>query len=196
MLDLLKQHWNRLAGFAVSIVTLLSGFVAPPPGSGSGDLWFTYGKFLVALLSGIWLVPMQFWSGRQRAWYWWGAAVAISVASTGVFVHYNRLLDRWTVPYWRDRRAVVGSILSPDAQLFRAQQVQQGHPMDELRLLQSYGGNAASVWNPEEISYRQQRLTCWYLAAILLLASAVISVAQASYCLNMKVTRQAKGRRG
>jgi hypothetical protein len=39
MLDTLKQNWNKLALFATTLVTLLSGFVTSPP-AGSGDHWF------------------------------------------------------------------------------------------------------------------------------------------------------------
>ncbi|MBV9503901.1 MAG: hypothetical protein JO323_02740 [Acidobacteriia bacterium] len=189
MSNLLKEHWNRLVGCAASLMTLFSGFVAAPPSSGAGDMWFAYGKFLVAVLAGLLLLPMRIWSAREHAWQWWAVALAMAVGSTAVFLHYNQLLDRWTVPYWRDRRAVVGSVLTPDAQHYLLQQTSQGQPMDDLRLLKSYGGNAASVWNSEEISQRENRLVSWYLTAILLLAGMVIAIAQASYCLGRKPRR-------
>ena len=74
MLDVIKQNWNRLTLFAVALMTLFSGFVMPPPASGGNDQWFAYGKFLVALLAGLWFIPMKSWSTRQWAWRWWAAA--------------------------------------------------------------------------------------------------------------------------
>jgi hypothetical protein len=184
MLDSMKQYWNRLVAFAAALMTLFAGFVIAPPGAGGKNLWFNYGRFLVALLAGLWLLPMHSWTSRQYAWRWWAAAAVLAVASGMAVVHYNQLLDRWTVVYFQDQRVVIGQNYTDDAQKWRADELQAGRPLDDLRLLKSYAGDAAAVW--EDVLERQEKLSLWYLAVVLLLASAVITVAQAGYCANSR----------
>lgn len=192
-LEALKQNWNRFVLFAASLCTLFSTFVVLPPAGGGEKLWYRYGSFLVALLTGLWFLPVKNWCSRSAAWYWWAGAGAFAILSATAFISYNDRLERWTVPYWRDRRAVVGEHLTDDARVYRSSSQQY---LNDLQLLKSYAGNAEAVWRSDEIYARQQRLALLYLATLLALASAVVTVAQAAYCLNNIGAPAEPGRRG
>lgn len=181
MLDKLKQHWNGLALFAAALMTLFSGFVSSPP-SGAGSQWFQYARFLVALLTGLWFLPLKHYAARRQAWAWWGMGLFFGVASTVFFFQYNARLEQWSVPYWKDRRATIGSTLTPDAVRFRTERASAGENLDDLALLKNYGGDSSSVWKEPEIVDRQHTLSAWYVLTLLTLASAVIAVSQAVYC--------------
>jgi hypothetical protein len=181
MLDKLKQHWNRLALFGTALMTLFSGFVALPP-SGSGDHWFQYARFLVALLTGLWFLPLNHFAARRHAWAWWTLGVVFVVASTVFFFQYNARLVQWSVPYWKDRQATIGLTLTPDASRFKQERASAGEHLNDVALLKTYGGDSSAVWNETEIIDRQHRLSVWYVLTLLTLASAVIAVSQAVYC--------------
>src|SRR4051812_3511762 len=102
ILDALKENWNRFVLFAAAIGTLFSTFLILPPSGGGENVWYQYGAFLVAVLTGLWFVPMIRWSARKFAVRWWVAAAVCAVISTAAFLSYNNCLERWTVAYWRD----------------------------------------------------------------------------------------------
>jgi hypothetical protein len=114
----LRQNWNKLALVATSIMTALSGFVIHPPSGGGKDIWFSYGRFLVAILVGLWLYPIQRWSAKQHAGAWWLMTVVFSVASFAIFWNYNSRLEAWSIEYFRSDRVVVGTQLTPRQRTF------------------------------------------------------------------------------
>jgi len=190
LLDALKENWNRFVLFAAAIGTLFSTFLILPPSGGGENVWYQYGAFLVAVLTGLWFVPMIRWSARKFAARWWIAAAVCAVISTAAFLSYNNCLERWTVAYWRDRRAVIGEHLTEDARVYRAS---TREPIDDLQLLKLYGGAATAVWRADEIETRQHNLALLYLLTLLALASTVVTVAQAAYCVNRTRGRTVSG---
>lgn len=178
LLNRLKENWNQLSVFASALGTLFSTFLVGPPTGGAETAWYRFGTFLVALLTGLWLVPLSKWSAGRFVWRWWTAAGVCVVLSTAAFLWYSDRIDNWTVPYWRDRRVVIGEHLTPDALNYQ----KSSGETDPLRLLKSYAGDAAAVWDEKEIATRQRILLASYLAVLLLLASAVVTVSQAAYC--------------
>ena len=178
ILTALKDNWNRLTLFATALGTLFTTFVVLPPAGGGEDMWYRYGTFLVALLTGLWFVPIARWGSSKFTLRWWAVAGFCTILSCVAFFWYNNRLERWTVPYWRDRRAVVGEQLTPDALAYQ----KTSGETDPLRLLKSYAGNAEEVWRAEEIRSRQTTLSLAYVLTVLFLASAVVSVSQAVYC--------------
>jgi hypothetical protein len=188
MLSAIKTHWNKLVVFATCVVALLGRFLIVPPYGLDERAWYKYGIFLVAVLTGLWLVPMNAWSQKKYRWSWWLAAGILAICSTVVFLHYNTLLEEWTVPYFRESKVIVGRQLTPDATAYTQLLMKQGEPIDDLRLLQKYAGDTAAVWQTSEIFRRERVITTWYLAALLLLASSVITVTQAIYTLSARTT--------
>jgi hypothetical protein len=181
MLSALRKYWNRCVVFGTALMTLFSGFVAVPP-VGTGDTLFKFGNFLVAILSGIWLFPLSRFARREYSWRWWLISVVFAVASTAAFVHYTNLLEKWSVPYFHEKRWVIGETKTEDAKKFCADQTKKGQQLSDLELLRWYGGNSSAVWEQKELDDRQHSLAGWYLAALLMLSSAVITVSQAMYC--------------
>ena len=160
-------------------MTQFSGFVATPP---AGQQWFNFGRFLVAVAVGLWVLPTERLKKRKDAAVWFGATALLAAAAIACVVHYSWLIERWTVPYFQNERAVIGATLTRDAAAYREGLQQAGQPSDDLTLLRKYGGDAGAVWEAEEIGRRSNRLTVWYLTALFILASVVVSLAQMIYC--------------
>ncbi len=154
MLSTLKERWNKLFVFAASLMAILSAFIIPPPYGIDKQGWYKYGVFLVALASGLWLVPIHAWSRRTHSWRWWCAATVISCLSIPAFLHYTSLIDQWTVPFW-NQRVVVGSVLTEDARAYKATLIEQNRPSDDLSLLGLYGGRTSDIWEQRSISERE-----------------------------------------
>jgi len=160
---------------------MVGGFLVAPPYGLDTEGWYKYGVFLVTILAGLWLVPIRAWSQKKFMWRWWMVATSLAVISTAALLYYTSLLDSWTVLYFRTDRVVIGKTLTSDARIYASAMRLRGEPVDDLRLLQEYGGNASSVWDPNEITGRQRLLTYWYLSSLLLLSSAAITVTEAVY---------------
>lgn len=186
MLDKLKNSWNKLVAGGSVIFAAFKGFLAVPSYGIDEQSWYHYGAFFTALITGLWLVPIVRWSKRRYSGHWWIAATLFVILSVLTFFRYSSLLDRCTIVYWKDRRVVIGQTLTPDAQVFTNQQQGAGLPTDDLTLLQFYGGNPFAVWSSKEIEWCKRDLTLWYLGSIVALASSVLLVAQATYCVTKK----------
>jgi hypothetical protein len=174
-----KNIWNRLVVAATALMTQFSGFVAIPP---AGEQWFNFGRFLVAVAIGLWTVPFVGFDKKRHQLPWFALTVALVVPATAGVLHYNSLLDRWSVEYFQQERIVVGGTMTDDARQYRDQLLKANQPTDDLTVLRKYGGNAAAVWLPGEIARRSESLTRWYLATLFMLASVVVCLAQTIFC--------------
>jgi hypothetical protein len=179
--------------FATSIVTLISPFLISPPNRLQGEAWFKLAVFVVALVTGLWLIPMKIWSRRAHLWRWWAAAGLMTALSVTIFLHYASLLDRWTILYFGDQRLVVGDEkhLTEDADAYKRRLTTQG-PVNDSFLLRQYAGDPSKVWWESDIVKREHVIVAWYMGALLLLASAPITVAQAVYCASSKARAQTR----
>jgi hypothetical protein len=180
MLDTLKKNWNKLTVFGTCLATMLGGFLVTPPYALTTQGWYKYAVFLLALLSGLWLVPITKSSPAKYKW-WWAISILLAITSTGTLLRYTSLLDAWTVVYYRSERVVIGKTLTSDAKAYADSMRLRGEQINDLRLLQEYGGDASAVWDAGEIAARQRALVYWYLGSLLLLSSAAITVTQAVY---------------
>jgi hypothetical protein len=183
-MNALQRHWSSFVSFATALCALFSGFLIPVPSAGEENLWFKYGRFLVAVCIGLWFVPEQTWSHREHKWHWWCVALTFVLGSSTCVFHYTQQVDRWTIPYWRDRRVVIGQTLNKDMKDYL--QAHPGAHASPLDLLNSVVGNPYRVWDAGEIESRQRKLELLYLLTMFLLSSTVVTVAQAACCSTRK----------
>lgn len=182
MLGIIRARWNQLIVFSTAVMALLSRFVFAPPYALRQQVWYKFGGFFVALAVGLWLVPVKLWASRKQLRGWWIAAVCLAILSCSSFLLYTSLIERWSLPYFRDERVVIGSTRTPEAERDAAILSKDGSEVDDLRLLRYVDGDPYQVWRGKEITRRSYILTGLYLCTILLLASAIITVTQAIYC--------------
>ena len=84
---------------------------------------------------------------------------------------------------------MAGVTLSPESNRQRKDGERQGHVVPDRELLWTAGGQIGDVWPiDEERIDRAKLLTEMYLGELFLLASAVVTVVQASYCAGLKKT--------
>lgn len=181
-MKLIGKYWNSFIHLATVLCTLFSGFLIAPPSAGSENPWFKFGKFAVAVCVGLWFVPERVWQSRRHMWRWWAVAVVFAAGAFGSVIYYTDLVDRWSVPYWRDQRVVIGETLIPKARK-DLESLQKDRPSaTPLDLLRQSVGDPTQVWLAEEIKERQRILTLFFLLTMLLLGSTVVTVSQAAYC--------------
>ena len=188
MLEMLKDRWNALIALATVLATGFAKFLIPPPTDTAQNAWFNYGIVLTAIAIGLWLVPMTLWNERRQVWRWWSLAGVFALVSVIAVTKYISLFDEWTVPYFGEERVIVGNHLTTDAERYRQKIIQQGLPADDLTLLRDYGGKSYAVWTRESVQTRAELLRDWYLGTLFVLASTVVTVAQASYCVSKQRT--------
>jgi hypothetical protein len=185
-MNFLGKYWNSFVQFAAALCTLFSSFLVAPPSGGGENPWFKFGKFLVAVCIGLWFVPERTWGLRKHRWKWWLVAFLLAIASFGSVLYYTDLLDRWSFPYWRDQRVVIGQTLTDDAQRDLERLRKDRPSTTPIDLLRQSVGDPTQVWLRDEIESRQRILTLLFLVTMLLLASTVVSVSQAAYCATRK----------
>jgi len=178
----IRKYWSSFVAFSASLMSLFSGILVSVPSAGNdNNPWYDYGKFLVAVCIGLWFVPEHTWNRRTHKWAWWTCALVLVIFSSGFVLGYTRLVSSWSLNYY-GQRVLVGETLTPtgkrDLKLLR----DDGRNPNDFDLLERALGDAKAVWRPEEIESRQHELTLLYLAALFLLASTVVTVAQAAYC--------------
>lgn len=183
-------RWNLLTGIATSLCTCIGGLLILPPLDYSSDYgraaWSKFGVFAVTLLVGLWLIPIQLYSSRKSLKLWVAGAAFFVIAAVGAYFAYNTTLDRWAFPY-AGGLVVAGPNLSPQAAQTRRDWIRLGRTVTNADLLWQYGGNIADVWpDLDERNHRTYLLLELYLADLLLMASAIVTVAQASYCAAAK----------
>jgi hypothetical protein len=181
-MNAIRKYWSTFVAFSAALMSLFSGFLVAVPETSGENPWYKYGKFLVAVCIGLWFVPEHTWNLRKHKWAWWTSAIVLVIFSSGFIVGYTKLVNSWSVLYFRDQRIIVGKTLTSageeDQQLLRI----SGRTPSDLELLQRVLGDAKRVWDPDEIESRQFKLTLVYLATLFLLSSSVVTVAQAAYC--------------
>jgi hypothetical protein len=181
-IDRLTKQWNVLVVFATSICTCIAGFLVLPPLGFDEQTYVKFGVFAVTLILGLWLIPVRIASRRNalRRWGWLG--VVLVAASICAFLAYNGVLDAWTFEY-AGTREVAGSRLSSAAETTKVNLENQGRVATNHDLLWEFGGDLSMVWpDIRERTRRTDILLNFYLAQLLLFASAIVCVVQASYC--------------
>ena len=109
-MNAVRKHWSSFVAFAAALMSLFSGFLVAVPSSGGENHWYEYGKFLVAVCIGLWLVPEHTWNRRKHKWAWWTSALLLIILSSGFVMGYTKageflervVLSRPTRCDWED----------------------------------------------------------------------------------------------
>jgi hypothetical protein len=182
-LDQITSRWNALIAIAASIGACIGAFLLVPPVGEGGSAWSKFGVFAVALFIGLWLIPLQLYSSRKSVKVWSAIAILLVVSSVVGYFLYSSKLNEWTFEYAPGQVVVAGANRAKWALDFCEDGRRRGKTVTDKDLLFQAGGNFADVWpDPGDREHRTQVLLELYLAELLLLASAVVTVAQATYC--------------
>jgi hypothetical protein len=187
----IKDRWNMLVTGAAVVGAALSGFVLPPPFSAdSVDPWVKLGGFLTAAMIGLFFVPMTKWKAKRFAWRWFGAAIALLLASVIVYFNYTAARDRHSVAY-AGTRLVHGSTLRPDARQYRDRRAaENAGAYSDAELLMDHAGAVDDVWDPADRPSLERQLAALYLLTLLLFGLALVTVVQTTYCVTTTNARK------
>jgi hypothetical protein len=181
-----QQRWNVLLALATAVCTVISGFLVIPQIGAETVSWTRFGIVAVALLVGLWMVPMQLYASRRFLRYWVIASVFFFAASGATYYAYSNAIDKWTFPYPVDQkktRVVAGITLSPRSQKRRDDAARNKLVLTDQDLLVIADGRMVDVWPcDKERTHRLNALIGMYLLELLLLPSAMVTVVQASFC--------------
>jgi hypothetical protein len=178
----LTDRWNLLGVAATAICTCISGFLILPPIDYGRDNWAHFGVFLVTAFVGLWSVPVTVWTSRRTVKLWVLATVFFVTLGTFSYFFYDRKMGLWTFEYG-GQREVAGSRLSKGAENVKTDLTQAGRSATNHDIAWEMGGNFAEVWTDTDTRDRRLHwLLELYLAQLLLFASAMVTVVQASYC--------------
>lgn len=178
----LTDRWNLLGVIATAICTCIGGFLVLPPIDYGKDNWSHFGVFLVTVLVGLWSVPVILWASKRAMRYWIvGTILFVALGTLGYFI-YDQKMGLWTFEYG-GQREIAGDQLTVEGQKVKEELIQAGRSPTNHDIAWEMGGNFADIWtNDGSRERRLHRLIELYLSELLLFASAVIAVAQSSFC--------------
>ncbi len=181
-----QQRWNVLLALATAVCTVISGFLTLPQIGADTVSWTKFGIVAVALLVGLWMVPMQLYASRRLLRYWVISSIFFFAASGATYYAYTNAIDKWTFPFPLDQsktRVVAGIMLSPRSQKKRDDAARNKQVLTDQNLLEKADGIIVDVWPcDKERTHRLNALIGIYLLELLLLPSTMVTVVQASFC--------------
>jgi hypothetical protein len=179
----LTDRWNLLGVAATTICTCIGGFLVLPPLDYGSSNWTHFGVFLVTIIVGLWSIPVALATSRTALKLWFLGAVVFVALGTFCFFSYENKMSLWTFEYG-GQREISGTHLTPDAKSYQETLVQAGRSATAHDLAWEFGGNFAEVWVSD--GSREQRVE-WllklYFAQLLLFASTIVCIVQASFCV-------------
>ncbi len=196
----LTSRWNLLLTFATALSTCIGGFLILPPLHGQANsMWSHFGVFAVTLLVGLWFVPLTLYSKRKTLGTWVLLAIAVSVTAIVGFFYYQSVKASWTYTYdsgGSEQLLVKGIKLTDEAAGLTPEQGCKASMKrhccrgnDYECMLNEMGGNDSGeepVFNDTgTVDQRTNVLLAMYLIELYLLATAVITVVQTTYCANL-----------
>jgi hypothetical protein len=183
-LDQVVSRWNLSLTFAVAVCTCIGGFLKLPPLlAQDAAAWSHFGVFAVALLAGLWFVPLQLYANRSYVRTWFISAIAFSILGIAGYFMYTSVADLWTFEYTPGMYVVAGAQLTPSALAAKQKLQQRGETVTNKAILWEEGGSIVNTWpDTDTRNHRIYVLLGLYLAELLFFATAIITVIQASYC--------------
>jgi hypothetical protein len=189
-LGFLKKYWNMVLVAAAGLATLLGNFATAPDFSQEipeGQIsYYSFSKFLIAILFLIALVPAYLLSKRKYLWLWWGLTVFALGLSIWIQIQYNLFRDRKLL--WNEtiqRKIVTGDHLVPFADSLYRHAQQTGNPLTYMQLVDGLGG-PERVWPDQERNANAQKMILLYLSLVAAYSLCVIFGIQAMYCILKK----------
>jgi hypothetical protein len=182
----IKNKWNQFASSGVVIFTIAATFMVATPllqlNTNTRIDWFV--KFLIACLIALFTIPLLKRSKRSDYKFWYrlaGFSFILTIIIVGI---YAFLVINWSVPFYNDKRLVIGKTMSAEAQLRMTSLAEKLHRpvVDEETLVKARKGETHYIWPKAELQARYFGLIAFYILSFLLIAIFIISVIQAIYC--------------
>lgn len=183
----MKKTWGLLAQVAVFIFGVVGSFLLPPPGwvTAAGDTTIVrLAQFIVAVLAGLIFLLVQKWNRKKHVSRWAIIAMVCLVASVVAYFGYQHLLDTRTCEY-AGHRLVVGTVLTPHAQTYVAQNLDSNCKT----LLEDFAGKADDIWTRNSVNRSRYLLAGAYILNLPLFTICIIAVVQALNCSRTKARR-------
>ena len=189
-LGFLKKYWNIVLVSAAGLATLLGNFATAPDFSADipeGQInYYSFSRFLIAILFLIALVPAYLFSKRKYLWTWWTLTVLTLGLSIWIHIRYNAFRDRKLL--WNEtvqRKMVIGDQLLPFADSLYRHSQKTDNPLSYMQLVDGLGG-PERVWPDGERTENAQKIILLYLSLVAAYSLCVIFGIQAMYCITKK----------
>lgn len=178
----IKKSWGGLAQAAIWVISIISGFLLPPPVGISEDsekVWVRLAQFTITVIVGIMFIAARKWKARKHASRWWVTSAVLLFASLGTFVGYQALSYQWTCKYYDEIKIIGGNSYT-------------SHGLDYVKdnpgascetILKDHVGNVYDVWSKESIDRRRIVLAAIYISCVPLFTICIIAVTQAIYII-------------
>ena len=178
-----KSSWSLLVSAAVVVTAALSGFlVQPPPESaGTGNVYASFGRFLIAIIIGLLAVQAWRYSTQRRTMAWWLVTLGSTVTAVGVFILYQDVRSENLVPC-QGSPVYIGTQLTA-----HGSEYVRGNPnVDHQTMLDEHNCRATDIWTEASIESGRRVVSAVYLVCIFLLTLSMVSITQAISCATQK----------
>jgi hypothetical protein len=178
----LKKSWSGLSQAAIWIISIIGGFLLPPPVGISDEadkVWLRLAQFTITVVLGIMFIAARRWKKQKHATRWWIASAVLLIASLATFVGYQTLSYKWTCQYYNELKIVGG-----DQHTQHGADYIREHPGVSCEtLLKEHAGNVYDVWTKESIDRRRIALAVIYISCAPFFTVCIIAVTQAIYII-------------
>jgi len=176
----LKKSWIGLSQAAVWILSIIGGFLLPPPvgiSETADKVWLRLAQFTITVVLGITFIAARRWNKRKHATGWWVGSAILLVISLTTFVAYQALSYQWTCKYYNEVKIIGGNEYTPHG----ADYITENPGASCETILKENAGKVYDVWAKDSIDRRRIALGAIYIICIPLFTICIIAVAQAIY---------------
>lgn len=186
MIEQAKKSWGVLAQGAAWILSIIGGFLLPPPVGTlqqSEKVWLRLAQFIITIILGFLFLAGRKWNRKRHVPRWWGISVAFFFLSIIFFIGYQHYSAAWTCSYYQQVR-IVGSSSSFTPHGLEYFNENPGASCEDA--LNEHGGKATDIWTRASINSRQITLAGIYISCVPVFTVCIIAVLQAIQILEKK----------
>ena len=173
----MRKLWRRMAKTAAWLCAVVATFVFPPPTdvtSDSSRVFVFFARFIVAILVGLFSLPIGKFAKKPSALRWRLVPVALLVAGIISFLAYEDLKSKYTADFQGDQR-VIGWTFTDEGRTHRDNE----KGITNRQLLMDAAGDPAKIWTADSIRKASFWIRVSYLLTVITLAACVITLLQA-----------------
>ena len=172
ILSVLSKRWSELSQVGVWGVAAVMPLLWKPPLLAPGianDTWIPIAQYAVTIIFAlIWVVLRR----RFQRSFFAAAAVLLALAGLASTFQYTKVHAEWTCQYAKRGPVVIGEQLSPEGRRHAG----RIGTSDCERLIEDFVGETDDLWPRSEMIERYVALGRWYIANLVLLATAMAMV--------------------
>jgi hypothetical protein len=180
-LEQTKKNWSVLTQAAVWVLSVIGGFLLPPPvGTSQGDakVWLRLAQFVITIVIGLIFIAAQKWRQKRHAKWWWAFSLGFLVLAVSAFFGYQQFMYAWTCNY-AGQRVVAGSVYTSHGKKYT--DLNPSLSRDEL--LMEHAGLPEDLWTRESINRRRLALAATYILCLPLFTICLIAIVQSIRCI-------------